>query len=61
MDTTSPSHALVEAGWQQVRADGRVCPELLEAACVEPHLRQLFPWTGMGELRFSRCTEQHWA
>ncbi|MHB9756471.1 DUF6193 family natural product biosynthesis protein [Streptomyces sp. BYX5S] len=21
---------------------------------------QLFPWTGMGELHFSRCTEKRW-
>lgn len=60
MDTTPESHALVEAGWQKVRADGRVRPELLEAAYAEPRLRQLFPWTGMGELHFSRCTEQDW-
>ncbi|MEV0375959.1 DUF6193 family natural product biosynthesis protein [Streptomyces sp. NPDC050636] len=57
MDTTPPGHALVEAGWQRVRIDGRVRPELLEAAYAEPRLRQLFPWTGMGELHFSRCTE----
>ena len=60
MDTTPASHALVEAGWQKVRADGRVRPELLEAAYAEPRLRQLFPWTGMGELHFSRCTGQRW-
>ncbi|MFF3484348.1 DUF6193 family natural product biosynthesis protein [Streptomyces sp. NPDC002701] len=35
-------------------------PELLELAYAEPSLRQLFPWTGMGELHFSRCTEQRW-
>ncbi|MBT2506546.1 hypothetical protein J7I98_11690 [Streptomyces sp. ISL-98] len=33
---------------------------MLEAAYAEPRLRQLFPWTGMGELHFSRCTEQRW-
>ncbi|MCT9080383.1 DUF6193 family natural product biosynthesis protein [Streptomyces fulvoviolaceus] len=60
MDTTPPSQGLVEAGWQKVRADGRVRPELLEAAYAEPRLRQLFPWTGMGELHFSRCTGQRW-
>ncbi len=43
-----------------MRADGRVRPELLEAAYAEPRLRQLFPWTGMGELHFSRCTEPRW-
>jgi hypothetical protein len=52
--------AVVEAGWQAVRDDGRVRVELLEAAYAEPCLRQLFPWTGMGELHFSRCTEQLW-
>lgn len=54
------SRDAVEAGWQKVRADGRVRPELLEAAFAEPRLRQLFPWTGMGELHFSRCTEHRW-
>ncbi|MFC9622226.1 DUF6193 family natural product biosynthesis protein, partial [Streptomyces sp. NPDC056930] len=38
--------------WQKVRADGSLRPELLEAACAVPRLRQLFPWTGMGELHF---------
>ncbi|MFJ8388877.1 DUF6193 family natural product biosynthesis protein [Streptomyces sp. NPDC094438] len=61
MDITPPSHSRVEAGWHKVRADGRVRPELLEAAYAEPRLRQLFPWTGMGELHFSRCTEWPWA
>jgi Family of unknown function (DUF6193) len=50
----------VEVGWQRVRDDGRVRTELLEVAYAEPRLRQLFPWTGMGELHFSRCTEQRW-
>lgn len=54
---TSSGNAVVEAGWQTVRDDGRVRAELLEAAYAEPRLRQLFPWTGMGELHFSRCTE----
>ncbi|MFB8208201.1 DUF6193 family natural product biosynthesis protein [Streptomyces sp. NPDC056010] len=59
--TRGPSSGdAVEAGWQAVRADGRVRPELLEAAYAEPRLRQLFPWTGMGELHFSRCTEGRW-
>ncbi|MER5757735.1 DUF6193 family natural product biosynthesis protein [Streptomyces sp. NPDC002082] len=56
VDTTS-STAIVEAGWQAVRTDGRVGTALLAAAYAEPRLRQLFPWTGMGELHFSRCTE----
>ncbi|MCI3928139.1 DUF6193 family natural product biosynthesis protein [Streptomyces sp. AN091965] len=56
----SSGEALVEAGWQTVRDHGRVRTELLEAAYAEPRLRQLFPWTGMGELHFSRCTEKRW-
>ncbi|MFI1154952.1 DUF6193 family natural product biosynthesis protein [Streptomyces sp. NPDC020817] len=59
--TLGPSSGdAVEAGWQKVCVDGRVRPELLEAAYAEARLRQLFPWTGMGELHFSRCTEQGW-
>jgi hypothetical protein len=49
-----------EAGWQAVRDDGRVRPELVALAYAEPRLRQLFPWTGMGELHFSRCTGSPW-
>ncbi|MEU3692825.1 DUF6193 family natural product biosynthesis protein [Streptomyces narbonensis] len=60
MNRQAAGKAAVEAGWQAVRDDGRVRPELLEAAYAEPRLRQLFPWTGMGELHFSRCTEQRW-
>ncbi|MGW0731785.1 DUF6193 family natural product biosynthesis protein [Streptomyces sp. NPDC002851] len=51
---------IVEAGWQTVRDDGRVHAELVDAAYSEPLLRQLFPWTGMGELHFSRCTAPRW-
>ncbi|WSW23645.1 DUF6193 family natural product biosynthesis protein [Streptomyces sp. NBC_01003] len=29
----------------------------MRVAHAEPLLRQLFPWTGMWELHFSRCTE----
>ncbi|MFJ5518986.1 DUF6193 family natural product biosynthesis protein [Streptomyces griseoluteus] len=58
--TQDSSNPVVEAGWQAVRDDGRVRDELLEAAYDEPRLRQLFPWTGMGELHFSRCTEWPW-
>jgi hypothetical protein len=56
----SSGDKVVEAGWQAVRDDGRVRAELLEAAYAEPRLRQLFAWTGMGELHLSRCTEQRW-
>ncbi|WP_217628205.1 DUF6193 family natural product biosynthesis protein [Micromonospora nigra] len=60
MDGEQPIGAVVEAGWQAVRDDGRVRPDLVRAAYAEPRLRCLFPWTGMGELHFSRCTEHRW-
>ncbi|MEV6425728.1 DUF6193 family natural product biosynthesis protein [Streptomyces sp. NPDC051662] len=60
MNSDSSDNASVETGWQAVRNDGRVRTELLEAAYAEPCLRQLFPWTGMGELHFSRCTAWRW-
>ncbi|WP_256259507.1 DUF6193 family natural product biosynthesis protein [Streptomyces mirabilis] len=31
--------------------------ELVRVVHAEPLLRQLSPWTGMGELHFGRCTE----
>ncbi|UGQ12060.1 DUF6193 family natural product biosynthesis protein [Yinghuangia sp. ASG 101] len=31
---------------------------MLRTAYAHPRLRVLFPWTGMWELHFSRCTEQ---
>jgi hypothetical protein len=31
--------------------------EVAREAYSEPRLRQLYPWTGMWELHFSRCTE----
>ena len=52
--------AAVGAGWQAVREDELVRADLLEAAYAEPRLRCLFPWTGMGELHFSLCTEWPW-
>ncbi|WP_219825593.1 DUF6193 family natural product biosynthesis protein [Nonomuraea typhae] len=60
MTTRPPSADLVEAGWQEVREDGRLPPDLVETAYAEPRLRQLFPWTGMMELHFSRCTDPRW-
>ncbi|GAA3767790.1 DUF6193 family natural product biosynthesis protein [Streptomyces chiangmaiensis] len=60
MDTSAQGEAIVEAGWQAVRADNRVHAELIDAAYAEPRLRQLFPWTGMAELHFSRCTGHPW-
>ncbi|MFI9031076.1 DUF6193 family natural product biosynthesis protein [Streptomyces sp. NPDC053560] len=60
MSGIASGEVIVEAGWQAVRDDGGVRSELVEAAYAEPRLRQLFPWTGMGELHFSRCTEKRW-
>jgi hypothetical protein len=60
MNVAGPAEALVEAGRQIVRDDGRVRAELLEAAYAEPRLRRLFPRTEMGELHLSRCTEWPW-
>ncbi len=34
--------------------------QLLDLAYAELRLRWLFPWTGMCELHFSRCTEGRW-
>ncbi|MGI5325038.1 DUF6193 family natural product biosynthesis protein [Actinomadura nitritigenes] len=60
MSTDPSSRAIVESAWQDVRDDGRVRTELIDAAYAEPRLRELFPWTGMGELHFSRCTDKRW-
>ncbi|MET9255787.1 DUF6193 family natural product biosynthesis protein [Streptomyces sp. NPDC003717] len=60
MDHEMSAEERVEVGWEKVRVDGGLRPELLEAACAEPRLRQLFPWVGMGQLHFSRCTEFRW-
>ncbi|MFF7777494.1 DUF6193 family natural product biosynthesis protein [Streptomyces tanashiensis] len=59
--TTSASDAdKVEAAWRELIGSDRVSAELVAAAYAEPRLRQLFPWVGMWELHFSRCTEQRW-
>ncbi|MFF8381815.1 DUF6193 family natural product biosynthesis protein [Streptomyces sp. NPDC015661] len=59
----------VEAAWHKIlttageprRPEGSslLAPfaELVRVAYAEPLLRQLYPWTGMWELHFSRCTE----
>ncbi|WAZ23470.1 DUF6193 family natural product biosynthesis protein [Streptomyces cinnabarinus] len=60
MDTDERAAALVTAAWQAIRDDHRVRADLWEAAYTEPRLRQLFPWSGMGELHFSRCTGSRW-
>ncbi|WP_030198722.1 DUF6193 family natural product biosynthesis protein [Streptomyces sp. NRRL S-87] len=63
---------VVEAAWQEMFtvAEGRTregeslvagrFAELVRVARGEPLLRQLYPWTGMWELHFSRCTEKRW-
>lgn len=51
---------MVEAAWQKLLKAHSVSSELVTAACAEPRLRELFPWVGMWELHFSRCTEPHW-
>ncbi|MFD7020041.1 DUF6193 family natural product biosynthesis protein [Streptomyces sp. NPDC059928] len=48
---------VVEAAWQELLGSDRVSAELIAAAYAEPRLRRLFPWVGMWELHFSRCTE----
>ncbi|WP_407701433.1 DUF6193 family natural product biosynthesis protein [Thermomonospora echinospora] len=60
VNSTPSGRDIVEAAWRDVRADRRIPAELLDAAYAEPRLRQLFPWTGMGELHFSRCTNPRW-
>ncbi|MEW2132631.1 DUF6193 family natural product biosynthesis protein [Streptomyces sp. NPDC005435] len=60
---------IVEAAWRKILGTaeeaGRAAErsplqdaftELVRAAHAEPRLRRLQPWTGMGELHFSRCT-----
>lgn len=51
---------IIEAAWQKLLTAHRVDGRLLRAAYAEPRLRQLFPWAGMAELHFSRCTEPSW-
>ena len=60
MNRDATSEAAVEAGWRKVRENERMDIDLVEAAYAEPRLRQLFPWAGMRELHFSRCTESDW-
>ncbi len=60
MAMDSPGADIVEAAWQELLGCDRVSTELVAAAYAEPRLRQLFPWTGMWELHFSRCTQLRW-
>ncbi|MCD0485340.1 DUF6193 family natural product biosynthesis protein [Streptacidiphilus sp. ASG 303] len=48
---------VIEEEWQRLLSSDRVDRELVQAAYAQPRLRQLFPWVGMWELHFSRCTE----
>jgi hypothetical protein len=52
--------ARTEAEWERLRGARYVDHELVRAAYAEPRLRQLFPWSGMRELHFSRCIEDPW-
>ncbi|MEW2298090.1 DUF6193 family natural product biosynthesis protein [Streptomyces sp. NPDC006743] len=47
---------IIEAEWTRLLASDRVDADVVRAAYAEPRLRQLFPWVGMWELHFSRCT-----
>ncbi|MFH8254245.1 DUF6193 family natural product biosynthesis protein [Streptomyces roseolus] len=58
MATSASGADKVEAAWRELIGSSRVSAELVEAAYAEPRLRQLFPWVGMWELHFSRCTER---
>ncbi|WP_222872040.1 MULTISPECIES: DUF6193 family natural product biosynthesis protein [unclassified Streptomyces] len=60
MTEGAPEEDIIEAAWQKLLTAHRVDGRLLRAAYAEPRLRQLFPWVGMGELHFSRCTELRW-
>ncbi|GAA3774393.1 DUF6193 family natural product biosynthesis protein [Streptomyces phyllanthi] len=52
--------ARTETEWKRLLGSRYVESELVRAAYAEPRLRQLFPWTGMWELHFSRCIESPW-
>ena len=56
----NPATDVEELAWQELLNADRVSAELVAAAYAEPQLRQLFPWVGMWEPHFSRCTEKRW-
>lgn len=60
MPTKASGADKVKAAWRQLLDSDQVSAGLVAAAYAEPQLRQLFPWIGMWELHFSRCTEQPW-
>ncbi|GAA2065103.1 hypothetical protein GCM10009801_10150 [Streptomyces albiaxialis] len=59
---------IVGAAWNRLLRDAaeREGPyaepyaEMVRTAYAHPRLRPLYPWTGMSELHFSRCTELRW-
>ncbi|WP_030299104.1 DUF6193 family natural product biosynthesis protein [Streptomyces katrae] len=57
MNTTGAAAEIIEAEWTRLLGSDRVDVDVVRAAHAEPRLRQLFPWVGMWELHFSRCTE----
>ncbi|WP_438289530.1 DUF6193 family natural product biosynthesis protein [Streptomyces sp. HUAS TT7] len=57
MDAMSTAEDITEAEWARLLTSDPVDRTLVRAAFAEPRLRQLFPWVGMWELHFSRCTE----
>ncbi|MEV6057431.1 DUF6193 family natural product biosynthesis protein [Streptomyces sp. NPDC052107] len=52
---------ITETEWRSMLTERYVDQELVRAAYAAPRLRQLFPWTSMWELHFSRCTEHPWS
>lgn len=60
MTERPPKVDIIETAWQTLLNSHRVDGELLRTAYAAPQLRQLFPWVGIGELHFSRCTEPRW-
>ncbi|MFJ8043367.1 DUF6193 family natural product biosynthesis protein [Kitasatospora sp. NPDC096147] len=57
MDSIDAAEDVIEAEWAELLVSDHVDGGLVRAAYSEPRLRQLFPWVGMWELHFSRCTE----
>ncbi|MFG2495673.1 DUF6193 family natural product biosynthesis protein [Streptomyces caniferus] len=57
MDVDGRTEDITEAAWVKPLNADYVDGGLVRAAYAEPRLRQLFPWVGMWELHFSRCTE----
>ncbi|WP_405943871.1 DUF6193 family natural product biosynthesis protein [Streptomyces sp. NBC_01020] len=60
MDARGAAEGIIEAEWKRLLGSDRVDSCVVRAAYADPRLRQLFPWVGMWELHFSRCTEYPW-